>query len=489
MASDSDPQADDQDLLEEHVVKPAMRRQLQDCYERGTKLSEGDKVDHDYANTMFTQCVVNDPGNLVYVEAFLANLGKKYESNKKKAKIKGFGSRGPFKKALSKKDWRQLLKVGPDLLKQNPWDVPTLRGMADACAAFGYNETELRYLRNALDADPNDVDVNRHCGTSLARMGQFDQAIACFHRIEEINPKDTEATKMVGLLTEDKARVASGRPPKTIKPIARRKKKTDETEETPQAENEPQEVEEEKKPREIKLTPRQELERKLVDNPSDIDSYLKLAELLQNEDRHGDAERVLTKALGASGNDLKIQELLEDAQVKRMQHQLAIAEKRADVEQTDQATLLAKQMKQELNRREVAVFGSRVERYPTDHKLKLELAVRLKKDGNYGEAAKYLMTAREDLTIKAQATLEAGECLQHQKKFANALQFYGRAAELAEDDLDIKMKALYRAGVLSIGLKELDKAEAFLRELARIDDNYQDVAARLDKIKQIRDKG
>ena len=107
--------------------------------------------------------------------------------------LTGLGGKGAVKKAAAKKDWAEVLKHGPEQLKTNPWDVPTLRAMAYACEAHAYNEVELRYLKNALDANPKDVEVNRHCALSLARMGQFDQAIACWHRIAESKRDYAEA--------------------------------------------------------------------------------------------------------------------------------------------------------------------------------------------------------------------------------------------------------------------------------------------------------
>jgi hypothetical protein len=46
--------------------------------------------------------------------------------------------------------------------------------------------------------------------------------------------------------------------------------------------------------------------------------------------------------------------------------------------------------------------------------------------------------------------------------------------------------ALYRAGVLATGLRELDRAERHLSELAGLDFGYRDVSDRLDKIAQLR---
>ncbi|MCO6459682.1 MAG: tetratricopeptide repeat protein, partial [Pirellulaceae bacterium] len=194
----------------EFLVSPAMRRKLQQCYEHGTSLMSDDAYDYDYAHTMFVECVVHDPGNLVYVEAFLENLQRKYQNNKRGARMLSFGGKTAFKKALARQDWKEVLRSGPALLKTNPWDVQVLRGLAQACEAYHFNEAELRYLKNALDANPKDADVNRHCALSLARMGQFDQAIACWHRVEEAKRHDAEAPKMISALTIEKARARAG---------------------------------------------------------------------------------------------------------------------------------------------------------------------------------------------------------------------------------------------------------------------------------------
>ena len=139
------------------TIAPALRRRLQQLYDHGMKLMEKDKYDFDYAHTVFAECIVQDPNNLVYVESFLLNLSRKYDNNKKGARFGLGGGKGAFKKAFSKKDWREVLRTGPDVLKTNPWDIPTLRALAEACAALDYREVELRYLKNALEAAPKDA--------------------------------------------------------------------------------------------------------------------------------------------------------------------------------------------------------------------------------------------------------------------------------------------------------------------------------------------
>ena len=60
-----------------HLVSPPLRHKLQRCYEHGMKLvreAGGKPYDCEYAHTMFLECVVSEPGNLLFVDAFLDNL-------------------------------------------------------------------------------------------------------------------------------------------------------------------------------------------------------------------------------------------------------------------------------------------------------------------------------------------------------------------------------------------------------------------------------
>ncbi len=65
----------------------AVRQRLQKLFEHAQRCLEKD--DHDYANQLFTQCVVEDPDNLIYLQFFLTNLQKKYSDNKKGGKLAG----------------------------------------------------------------------------------------------------------------------------------------------------------------------------------------------------------------------------------------------------------------------------------------------------------------------------------------------------------------------------------------------------------------
>ena len=101
------------------------------------------KQDYDYANKLLTQCVVEDPGNLVYLQSFLTNLQKKYGDNRKGSrlgslKIKSY--RSAINKASAKGAWTAAFQAGCAALALNPWDIPTLRAIATAYEELQSNE-------------------------------------------------------------------------------------------------------------------------------------------------------------------------------------------------------------------------------------------------------------------------------------------------------------------------------------------------------------
>jgi tetratricopeptide (TPR) repeat protein len=233
---------------------------------------------------------------------------------------------------------------------------------------------------------------------------------------------------------------------------------------------------------------RRSLEKAIADNSTDAGSYVLLADLLVENNQFDQAEELLQCGLAATGKNLVIVERLEDLQIERASHQVAIAEKRAASRETDESQRLALEMRKELNRIELGVYRQRAERYPDDAECKYELGIRLKRAGNQEEAIQCFSQVGDQTPAAPVAALEMGESLQYLKHYHDALIQYERAARLAgENDLHHRKKALYRGAVLATGMRKLDKAEAMLRELESLDPSYKDLPARLDKIQKIRD--
>src|SRR3954469_7039469 len=169
------------------AMSPATRRRLQECLQKGVQSTQSGNFD--YATELLTQCVTGDPGNLVYTQAFLGNLQRKYNNNKKGSSLAGIrsaGAKAGMMNASPKKDWVGLIKSGMDVLKINPWDISALLQISHACAESHFVECRLAYLKAAQDADPKNVDVNRECAKALESIGQYDQAIGCWTRVDSL---------------------------------------------------------------------------------------------------------------------------------------------------------------------------------------------------------------------------------------------------------------------------------------------------------------
>ena len=484
-----------------HLVSPAMRHKVQRCYDRGMNLvraAGGKPYDYQYAHTMFLECVVNEPGNLLFVDAFLDNLQRKYQDNLRGMRFWRRGRRGPFKKAIARGDWDQVLRLGPLLLYRNPWEWSVLRAMSEACAAYHYNEPELRYLKNALDGHPRDVVVNKHCANSLTRMGQFDQAIRCWHRVEDLHPDDLEAAEMISALTVEKHRVPAGFA--ATEPVIERAGSTTRAAGTRSAAAQPVAMPDpatgvpvpgpvsegavRRQRGAIPLTARQRLEQAVREEPGNVDHYVQLAEVHVADGRYQDAERVLEKALPISGHASPILERWEDTTILRMQQRIAIAEQRAADHPATEADDLVDELQNKLKRLELDIYGRRSQLAPQDQELRYQLGVRLKNLRNYSQAAICFRAVREADQLQARALIAEGECFQYQRHYAKALRCYLHALEhaLGEEHLSDRKLALYRAGVLAMGLDQEDVARAHLEELIGLEPGHPDARRRLDKL-------
>lgn len=458
-------------------ISPSLRKRLEELFKYGE--DKGGTGDHDYAHSMYAQCVANDPSSLKYVEAMLTNLNAKWAGKKGKCKVKE--SRAAFKKAVTEENWKKVFKEGADLLKDNPWDTPTLRSLAEACAANRYNEVELHYLKNALEAKPKDVDVNRHCATSLQRMGQYDQAIACWARIEE--KVKTEARTKISELTMAKNRRAAGIVDENDEPRAAARQPDPKPESSADAAESSEETGQSGSNTSGTPQSREELEQAIVRQPEEIENYVRLAELLNGEKSYRDSEQVLRRALPVSGGSLKVQELLEKTQMRRSRSELAeLAKKAKDAPDEEIDAKLASARRRNL-RLELDVYAARSERYPDELRLKYEVGTRMKKLGNYEEAIPYFDAAEADPKHAAASMLYRGECLQQMKQYTEALKAYERSASTTDGTpAEVLQLALYRAGTLAIGLKDSVRAKNWLEKLLKMAPNYRDAASRLDKL-------
>ncbi len=251
--------------------------------------------------------------------------------------------------------------------------------------------------------------------------------------------------------------------------------------------------------------PSQRLEKHLAKNPDNSPVLSSWPTCTPAKNATTKPKMCWPRRLEASGGDVGIRERLEDAQFRTSRAQLDIAKKKAEKERTPEAISLYKKMKKELNARELEYYRSRSERYPTKLNHKFELAMRLKKPGEYPGSHQELPGRRRRPQDKAKVHLELGECFQTSSSTSWPCRHYESppwTTSTAREVDDRKTGPLpgrqARPGpgrkapgrrTDRQGKEELDRAEKHLNELAGLEFGYEDVPQLLDKIAKIRHKG
>jgi hypothetical protein len=471
-------------------VTAAVRQRLQAVFEHGQKCTE--KADYDYAHDLFTQCLVEDPANLIYLQHFLGNLAQKYGNNKKGSRfaaLKSKSSRITLNRAAGKGQWREAFTAACDALKVNPWETSTLLDVAEAYEQIGNDECQLYALKWAMEAAPKDITVNRRAAATLTRLGQFDNAIACWRRVEQAKPGDEEAAKAISQLSVEKTIQKGGYNEDLLKATTTESKELSESVRQRIAQGSSEASGSAQQKSKGGSSREKELLAAIQAEPAEISNYVELANVFNAQNRLREATDILTRALAASGSgDLHVRELLEEARIRRAQHQVAVAQRRAEQEKTEEATELAKRMAAQANQVELEVYAARADRTPGNSLLQYELGLRCKRAGKFKEAIQAFQAARDESRQKAEVNLHLGECFQRIKQFKLALSSYEASLQAADNmQVDTKKLALYRAGVLAAELNDRERAEKYLTQVAAIDFGYRDVADRLDKLAALRD--
>jgi len=457
-----------------------LRKQIDTCYTHALRIMGQEGYDFSYVSDLLSKCVNGDFSNWDYADKFLENLRKKYGNNGKglgmQANLSGLAPRTAMKKAIGKKDWATAVKNGVELLKLNPWDSSAAALMASTAEGLAtdattqeekrlYDHCELRWLRMALTSSPNDAAINRQCALALAKRNEFDQAIACWRRVDQAKRGDDEATSEISRLAVLKTRSHQTGYDESAKPGSGG------------AGPGKQEAE---------LTPEHILRQKIRKEPDALPNYFELAQLYISAENYKRATEVLGEAMKVSHDDADVRERYEDARLRYLRQRLIQAEKKAKASSTEADAHEAKKIRYELAHGELENYKFLCERYPTNLTFRYELGERFRAVRDYSEAIKQFQSALSDPRKRGNCLLSLAICFQQIKKYPLAMTHYKQAVdEIPERELVTRKQALYLAGKLALYLKDREHAEKYLTALAQLEYGYKDLEALLDKVERL----
>lgn len=221
-------------------------------------------------------------------------------------------------------------------------------------------------------------------------------------------------------------------------------------------------------------------------NPTIANKLLKLVELLTrtNDDaREKEAVKLLEDEFAASGtyvyraraDDLRVRKL------RRERDDIAreLTKHPNDEELKDQ---LAAQEKK-LIEVELRVYRERLLHYPTDLKLKFELAIRLFRLGQYDEAIPLLQQSRSDGRVRTHSRLFLGRCFFQKHFYDQAVDVLRQGIEESPSRTDkvfLDLNYWLARGLESSNAP--DDARKAYGEIIQIDYNYRDARQRLERL-------
>jgi tetratricopeptide (TPR) repeat protein len=446
-------------------------------FEQGSRLCAEGKLPE--ALNLLSECAAGEPGRADFVETWLNALSQSpvVEVEDRPAAF------AALTQLSSEEHWDEVLQQGQLLLRDFPRRVSLLQTLATASASLGYFEAADCYLAAALQLAPDQPELLRQRAKLLAQLRRYDEALATWMQLERVSPEDTGAAGAIASLAIERSRRRHG--------LKRRSEDFWATEPKPRLRVQPQPATTDKvygslatpavsAAAPVQRTLLQELELAVREFPSHADNYLQLVPLYLERGRDQDAERLLNKGRAATANDARVVALWEEVAVKVYEDRVAQARRDAAADPSANTQTILAQILRERDRLETTVYTSRLQREPGNLTLQYELGVRLKRSARLHDAMKHLELAVGDLSVRALAAFELGECHLQLGDVPQAMRHYRLAAETAlTEQAACRKHALYQASVLSLRMKLLKNAVRYLRELTRIDPKFRDATVLL----------
>lgn len=400
---------------------PGQRAAQQRRYEQAMALLRETSPAYEAASRFLLECVLNEPGNSIFVDAYLECWNRRYEFNYKGSFWRKFAPTYAWRQAIAAANASKIFAAGLELLQSNPWREDVLISLCDACRKLNCYEAADCYLRQGLSANNDSVELLRNRARLRAAIGDFDLAVEIWQKIQELSPGDTEAGDQLALLA-------------------------------PTISNEV----------EAQIVA---LRKRVEANLQDESLACELADFLAENGLFIEAEDVIAQAVASSGKSLKLLAELERLEIARLTSRVGLAIQRASIEPTDHSSELVVRLERELQNRRIEIMSQRVSREPDNAELKSQLALAFQSAERYREAVTLWEDIRRVDGYRSLACLQAGECLCHLQQFESAMTCFVTAIEAADGSAEIMRRALTRASTLAESTGRQELARRYRKEL------------------------
>lgn len=453
-------------------MTPEKKKLAGECFKRANEALN--KQNWDYAIQLVLQSVKFDPENLLYRQILRGAETKKYDNNGSGAKmagLKSMGAKGRIKKCRMQKDWAGVDAAAEDALMINPWDAQLNADVGEACRLLGYLDVAKFSYEKAVEYDPKNKGFLAALAEILEEKLDYQVAANVWERIFKLDPMDGNArsraqqaaTKQVidkgGYEGADDTRGAMA-----AHEVAKRLNIKQGPADGPGQSEEA------------------DLQRLIRKEPDNKDHYVKLGDMFRRNNRLEESRKMFEQAVEVSGGDQNIRELLEDVELDLMRKNIELGKPKLAAAPDGVAKL--ESLNRELLLRETEVLRGRVERYPSDLRVKYQLAECFMKDDKCALAIPLFQQSSQDNRLETRALANLGKCFMKEKKYPLARRQFEKAAPKISqhDDVELYLDVYYWLGRLCQSAGDKEAAEAHFSEVLAVNYDYKDALKRLEEI-------
>jgi tetratricopeptide (TPR) repeat protein len=376
-----------------------------------------------------------------------------------------------------KRNPKRAVEMVEKVLEEEPYHRQANMVLKEAALAAGWPEIGIFALETLLEDDPRDLKVLRELGRLHRDLGQSDREVEVYNRITEIDPLDAEALRL--------GKDAAARASMTMGGWTQAESYRDLIKDKAAA------VSLEQQGR-MKLggdTLEQQIAETQAHHQADlknVDLARKLGALNEQKDDLGAAIQWYQCAADLTGgSDAWLVGKVSDLKMKESEREIAGHEQfLATHPESDK--LHAKRTEElkaaKKKRAEILIDEAkkRVERNPTDLRLRCELGEHLAGAGQFREALPELQRARQNPNARLKAMNLLG-CCYHGLGMLDlaAKQLEEAAKEISTMDAT-KKEIVYNLGLVYEKMVEQEKALACMKQIYEADYGYRDVATRVE---------
>lgn len=379
--------------------------------------------------------------------------------------------------SLVKKDPLAALDAVEKILEGDPYNAQVNQLLKDAALAANLPEVALFALETIVEGNPKDTKTMHELAKLYIANELPTKAVDVYGKILAITPNDLAAVK-------------GGKDASAAASMQRGGWEREETTYRDLIRDKEQAISLEQQGRVVRSEDMidnllGELSAKYNEDPSNVDTARKIAELYEQKEDLENAVTWFEYAATLTGNaDAALVRKVSDLKIKQYDVSIAGYDEyiaaNPDAEETKEYIAQLEEIKKQRGELLLAEAKKRVDRNPTDLQLRFEMGEILVTIGNYRDAIAELQKARQNPNVRLRAMNLLGRCYTERGMFDLAANTLSTAAsELTQMD-NVKKDIVYNLGLVYEKMGQKDKSIDCMKQIYEIDYGYRDVAERVE---------